>query len=228
MYYAVFTDRDRGIYTDNEKYRYLIENNIVFKKCSSLSEAKYYVKYGKSQMINNNSKLNSYLDIVDIVDPFCPEIDNISLDNNELDNNELDNNELDNNKLSDYNHLSKNIVITKNHIKQAIQSSGKWYKEQLSILDINFPPHKNWKKDIIGNTVELDILNEFIHFKSNNTVKLTNIHLTQGRSHNNTYKSKQLELLGLEKPIHKDWKKMVLGKLYNINIIDEFISYNKT
>ena len=86
----------------------------------------------------------------------------------------------------------------------------------------------NWKKDIIGKKVESDILDKFINFKYDNIVKLTNIHLIQGKSNNNTYKSQQLELLGLEKPIQKDWKKKVLGKLYNIAIIDKFISYNKT
>ena len=50
--------------------------------------------------------------------------------------------------------------LTKNILKQSKHNKG-WYKEQLDILDIPFPPPKNWKINVVNKIYSQDIINRF-------------------------------------------------------------------
>lgn len=119
--------------------------------------------------------------------------------------------------------------LTKNILKQSKHNNG-WYKEQLDILGIPFPPPKNWKINAVNKIYSQDIINQFIHFSllTTTNMKLTQEHIILGMSGSGGYKKKQIEILGITWPLEKGWKKIVIDKYYPKIDIERFVNYNKS
>lgn len=62
--------------------------------------------------------------------------------------------------------LEKNdkMILTKKHIKMGKRDNG-WYKQQLAILGINFPPPKDWKDKYVGELFNRKQIDQFINYK---------------------------------------------------------------
>lgn len=58
---------------------------------------------------------------------------------------------------------NEKILLTKNHMKLSKRKNG-WFKEQLQLLDINFPPPRGWKNKCIGKLYPIDIVDKFINY----------------------------------------------------------------
>ncbi len=54
-------------------------------------------------------------------------------------------------------------------------------------------------------------------------IKLSNKLIEKGKSINGGYSKHQLELLGIDWPPKKGWKKQIIGKQIQKNILDKFI-----
>lgn len=123
--------------------------------------------------------------------------------------------------------------LTNNILKQSKHNNG-WYKQQLEILSIPFPPPKDWKRNVINKIYSQNTINQFIHYiPSPNTkiddkkTKMTMEQIILGMSGSGGYKKKQIEILGLTWPLEKGWKKTVIDKYYPKIDIERFVNYNK-
>ena len=118
--------------------------------------------------------------------------------------------------------------LTNNILKQSKHNNG-WYKQQLEILDISFPPPKDWKTKVVNTIYSQDTINQFINFTpTHNKTKLTMEHIMMGISNSGGYKKKQIEILGLTWPLEKGWKKSIIDNYYSNIDIELFINYNKS
>ena len=57
------------------------------------------------------------------------------------------------------------IILTKNHIKLSKRQNG-WFKEQLLLLNIEFPPPRGWKNKCVGKSYDKDIVEQFINYQN--------------------------------------------------------------
>ena len=128
--------------------------------------------------------------------------------------------------------------LTKNILKQSKHNNG-WYKEQLDILGIPFPPPKNWKINVVNKIYSQDIINKFIYFSPlTTTKKLGNLnYYTDGQrwskiedhqlSH--LYNIEKLDLIEIMKH-HKRNTGSICSRLKKLNYIsnnNEVRGYNK-
>ena len=127
--------------------------------------------------------------------------------------------------------------LTKNILKQSKHNKG-WYKEQLDILDIPFPPPKNWKINVVNKIYSQYIINRFIHFSPLTTTNiLDNDNYNAGQrwskieDHqlNNLYNIEKLDLIEIMKH-HKRNAGGICSRLKKLNYISdkkEIRGYNK-
>ena len=60
--------------------------------------------------------------------------------------------------------MNDTIILNKNHIKLSKKYNG-WFKEQLQLLNINFPPPRDWKYQCIGKLYPKDVVRQFINYQ---------------------------------------------------------------
>lgn len=113
--------------------------------------------------------------------------------------------------------------LTKNILKQSKHNKG-WYKEQLEILDIPFPPPKDWKINVINKIYSQDTINQFINFSTLTTTNtLDNDNNEELKLFNDNFNSSNTG---------QRWSKIEdhqLNHLYNIEKLDliEIMKYHK-
>ena len=60
--------------------------------------------------------------------------------------------------------IKDTIKLNKTHIKLSKKYNG-WFKEQLQLLNINFPPPKDWKTQCIGKLYTKEVIQQFINYQ---------------------------------------------------------------
>lgn len=57
------------------------------------------------------------------------------------------------------------MKLTKDIIMQSKSTNGGWYKDQLKLINVTWPPQKNWINKVILQEFDPNIINAFINYK---------------------------------------------------------------
>ena len=60
-----------------------------------------------------------------------------------------------------------NITLTIDRLNKSKTSNGGYTKNQLTLIDVAWPPQKGWKRAIVGKTIPLNTFIEFVQLGGN-------------------------------------------------------------
>lgn len=116
--------------------------------------------------------------------------------------------------------------ITSDLLKKSKKNNG-WYKEQLELLKIPFPPPKNWKTQVKKNKYSIKLINQFINFIPNN-IKNNHTYYAVANGNNvgvyNSWNDCKEQISGQSKTVYKKFNSYLEAK----NFIKEYKEHKKT